>query len=164
MSIESNKKLVLAWFKEAFGGNEPGSGMRHPDFRFWVPGDMEISGWKGHEGFAEAGKVIVDFLDGPMTYIIGNVTAEDDRVLVELETRAPLKTGREYNNHYILHVTVRDDKIYEFREFQDTLHVYRSFGENPMFQPEQRPRESPITTVTDTSEGTPSTGGTRAGT
>jgi ketosteroid isomerase-like protein len=54
-----------------------------------------------------------------------SVTAEDDRVAVEMEgdARNPLN-GRSYGNIYFILMRVRDGKLHHYTEYQDTLHVF----------------------------------------
>jgi ketosteroid isomerase-like protein len=54
-----------------------------------------------------------------------SITAEDDRVAVEMEgdARNPLN-GRVYRNIYFILMRVRDGKLVHYTEYQDTLHVF----------------------------------------
>jgi ketosteroid isomerase-like protein len=57
-----------------------------------------------------------------------SVTAEDDRVAVEMEgdARCPWN-GRTYRNIYFILMRVRDGKLFHYTEYQDTLHVFDVF-------------------------------------
>jgi ketosteroid isomerase-like protein len=61
----------------------------------------------------------------PFSYRVVSVTAEDDRVAVEMEGegRNPMN-GRAYRNIYFVLMRVRDGKLTLFKEYQDTLHVF----------------------------------------
>jgi ketosteroid isomerase-like protein len=62
---------------------------------------------------------------GRLEILIHTVTAEDDRVAVEAESRAVNgQNGRTYNNHYHFLFRVREGRVCELREYQDTLHAY----------------------------------------
>ena len=62
------------------------------------------------------------------TYRIVRMTAEDDRVAVEMEVdaRSPLNE-RHYRNVYNNLMRVRDGRIFHYTEYQDTLHVFDVF-------------------------------------
>lgn len=62
---------------------------------------------------------------GRLEILIHTVTAEDDRVAVEAESRGVNgRNGRTYNNHYHFLFRVREGRVCELREYQDTLHAY----------------------------------------
>ena len=62
------------------------------------------------------------------TYRIVRMTAEGDRVAVEMEVdaRSPLNE-RHYCNVYNNLMRVRDGQIFHYTEYQDTLHVFDVF-------------------------------------
>lgn len=57
---------------------------------------------------------------------IHGLTAEDDRVAMEAESRVvrPDKQGRIYNNFYHYLFRIKEDKLVLFKEYQDTLHLF----------------------------------------
>lgn len=57
-----------------------------------------------------------------MHMIVHGMTAEGDRVAIEVESHAETVDGRIYNNFYHFLVTVRDGKIVQIKEYFDTLH------------------------------------------
>jgi hypothetical protein len=54
---------------------------------------------------------------------IGAITAEDDRVAVEAESKATLVNGALYHNRYHFLFVVRDGRIHAVKEYLDTLHA-----------------------------------------
>jgi predicted SnoaL-like aldol condensation-catalyzing enzyme len=54
---------------------------------------------------------------------IAGVTAQGDRVAVEMDADGVSATGREYHNHYHDLLEVRDGKIHAGREYLDTAHA-----------------------------------------
>jgi hypothetical protein len=80
------------------------------------------------------------------------VVAEGNRVCFEAESDAPLVGGGRYTNTYVIALELRDDKIVTMKEFSDTLHVYEAI-DAPETRGPRKDRESPLTTVTDTVEG-----------
>jgi ketosteroid isomerase-like protein len=59
----------------------------------------------------------------PMTFELHSSYSDGDRVILEVESHAPLPDGESYNNLYCFIVTIRDDKILEVREYNDTHHA-----------------------------------------
>jgi uncharacterized protein len=51
------------------------------------------------------------------------VTAEGDRVAVEAESHAKMKSGKLYQNKYHFLLTIRDGKIQGVKEYLDTAHA-----------------------------------------
>ena len=56
------------------------------------------------------------------------MTAEDDRVAVEAESKAKLVNGTLYHNRYHFLFVVRDGRIHAVKEYLDTLHVMNALG------------------------------------
>jgi ketosteroid isomerase-like protein len=54
---------------------------------------------------------------------LGAMTAEDDRVAVEAESKARLVNGALYHNRYHFLYVVRDGRIHAVKEYLDTLHA-----------------------------------------
>ncbi len=153
MGTEDNKQLVLSWLEAGTSGDTDRSlNLLHDDFRHFITGSMPISGWHDRDEFFRINTVLAPQFAGPFTIRIGDITAEDDRVLLEVETDVPLASGKRYNNHYVWSVRVRDGKIAEFRDYGDTLHVYDSFDVDEV-RGGPKDRESPIEHVTHTFGG-----------
>jgi len=55
-----------------------------------------------------------------LNFRILTVTAEDERVSVELESHALTVTGVPYNNQYTMLFFIRDGRIYKLKEYFDT--------------------------------------------
>lgn len=150
---ESNKTVALAWFEALVKGDaDKALGLTHPDFRYFLPGSMPVSGWTDLEGFLGTTVVLADVLAGPVAMEIGDVVAEGDRVFIEAQGDAPLKSGERYRNVYVIALRVSDGKIIEFKEFSDTLHVYQVM-DHPQVRGPAKPRERHLKRVTATWAG-----------
>jgi ketosteroid isomerase-like protein len=77
--------------------------------------------------FALAAAVNATFT-GPPVIKITAVTAEEDRVAVEAEGRAELEDGRLYENTYHFLFYLRDGRIREAREHNNTAVPAALFG------------------------------------
>ena len=77
--------------------------------------------------------IIVDpmpiFVTGGIDFTVHSMTAEDDRVAAEVSCHAELTTGRVYANQYHMLFRCRRGKITEVKEYNDTLHAHRTFGD-----------------------------------
>jgi ketosteroid isomerase-like protein len=58
-----------------------------------------------------------------LQFEIKTLTAEEDRVAIEVESRGMHVSGRPYHNEYHFLMRIRDGRIVEFKEYLDTLHA-----------------------------------------
>jgi ketosteroid isomerase-like protein len=100
------------------------------DIVWWVQGSWEIpTTYHGKAGV----QILLDALDGALasdlTIELGALTAEEDRVAVEMKSTAALKSGKTYAMTYHYLFRVRDGLIVEGKEYLDTKHLAESvFG------------------------------------
>ena len=66
------------------------------------------------------------FKDRLSIQILG-ITASEDRVAVEMESRGEFKDGRPYNNSYHWLFVLRDGRIQTIKEYTDTLYANRAY-------------------------------------
>ena len=59
----------------------------------------------------------------PMRFVLHGVIAEDDIVLLEVESVSPRPGGGTYNNRYCYVMVVRDGRILHVREYPDTKYA-----------------------------------------
>ena len=55
-----------------------------------------------------------------ITFNITGITAEDERVAVEISGEAIHASGEKYNNQYHFLLRIKDGKILELKEYMDT--------------------------------------------
>jgi ketosteroid isomerase-like protein len=150
--LEDNKATAWRWIEAMCRGDiETMTTMLTDDCRVFVAGSTTSGGWQTREQFVtrmtRVGGGAGSLFSGPMTVDVGAVTAEDDRVCVEMELRVPVTAGGTYNNQFHWLIRVRDGMIAEAKEYQDTLHA---FDVIPTVDRSDRPRASNITDVTMT--------------
>jgi ketosteroid isomerase-like protein len=151
--MTSNKDIGLKWFTSLISGDqETVMSLMAEDFRYFLVGTMPSSGWWDRQGFFESAQAFSSVFATPITMRIGEVTTEGDRVWMEAESEALLTTGATYNNTYVFLLKVRDGKVVEAKEFSDTLQVFEAV-DRPETRGARKPRQSPLTTVTDTVRG-----------
>ena len=123
--MEAVKALAWRWVAAAVAGEaDVLRSLFAPDCRIFVAGDMPFCGWMGVEAFFSQTTILP--LDGPITFEIGEMLADGDRVWFEAQSEARLKGGAEYRNIYIFQLQIADGRIVEYKEFGDTLHIWRT--------------------------------------
>lgn len=95
------------------------------DIVWWEQGTFSFSGYhNGRAAVAALLKALEANLIDDMTIQFGAITAEQDRVAVEMVSKARLTRERIYNNTYHFLFTVKAGLITHCREYLDTQHTY----------------------------------------
>ena len=105
--------------------------MLAPDSRWWLPGhpqEFPAAGWADKATVERRLAANLKLLPHGLEIIVGAMTAEDDRVAVEAESKAKLVNGTLYHNRYHFLFVVRDGRIHAVKEYLDTLHVMNALG------------------------------------
>ena len=93
---------------------------------WWLAGKPEqfaLAGSKDKTEFAEMLGLIEKGMPNGIRLTITGVTAEGDRVAVEMNADGVSALGKEYHNEYHDLLEVRDGKIEAGREYLDTAHA-----------------------------------------
>lgn len=127
MSIESNKRLVLQFLGHyAAARYDDALAMLAEDSTWWLPGHPQEFPAAGTVDKATVRRRLaanLKLLPHGLEITTGLVTAEDDRVAIEAESKATMSNGRLYHNRYHFLFVVRDGKIQAVKEYLDTLHA-----------------------------------------
>jgi uncharacterized protein len=126
MGIDENKKVVLGLFENLNNGKPDAALDSLSDSAtWWIQGNLPLSGTKSKAQFIEfmRGQLLGATIDGMLTLRVKGVTAEGDRVAVEAEGFAKMKSGKTYQNSYHFLCEVRHGKIQAVREYLDTMHA-----------------------------------------
>ena len=117
---KENKEIAIKFFEALSSGSATYLDFYNEDSIIWTAGDNDIGGTRSK-------KEIVDFAEGILaafpTGIIFNITgitAENERVAVEVSGEAVHASGKPYNNKYHFLLTIKDGKILELKEYMDT--------------------------------------------
>lgn len=70
-------------------------------------------------------------VSGESVLRIREMTAEADRVAVEIDVDIKLPDGRDYRTTISALMVIRDGKVAEAREYLDTAYVQKTFGPEP---------------------------------
>jgi len=97
------------------------------DVVWWVQGTWP----NGNEHHGKAAMVqlfdnVKDILAGPLEVEFGALTAEADRVAVEMRSYAPLHNGKTYRNTYHYLFIIKDGLIARGNEYLDTKHLFET--------------------------------------
>jgi ketosteroid isomerase-like protein len=123
MSLEQNKQTVLAFIATMTAG-DPDASLVCEDAIWWVPGREPMD----HRVFFDIVRQVDGLFEAAPVMQISAVTAEDDRVAVEASVNARLKDGRIYANTYHFLFRLRDGRISEGREHNNSVVPATLFG------------------------------------
>ena len=100
------------------------------DATYWVQGKAHLFPYAGEKTKTEILKYFRTpsiFQDG-LTQTIGAMTAEENRVAVEVEVSGVAPSGKLYNNTFHYLFIFRDGRIARVKEYVDTYHAAEVFG------------------------------------
>jgi len=122
-----NKKVALAFFKNLSAGKiDAALDLVADDLDWWLAGKPEqfaLAGPKTRQQFAEMLTTIEKGMPNGIRLTITGITAEDDRVAVEMNADGVSAAGQEYHNQYHDLLVIRDGKIHVGKEYLDTAHA-----------------------------------------
>jgi ketosteroid isomerase-like protein len=143
--LEANKAIALKWVELSVAGDgEAVRALFAPDCLVFVAGDMGFCGWMDVAGFF--GQTSVLELAGPITFEVGEIVAEGDLVWFEAQSQAVLRNGNDYRNNYMFQMRMRQERIVEYKEFGDTLHIWRVM-DHPLIRGEAIARQALVREV-----------------
>ena len=97
---KNNKEIATEFFNSLSSGTEGYLDFYTDDSTIWTAGDNAIGGTRTKKEIVEfAQGILAAFPDG-ITFNITGMTAEDDRVAVEVSGESIHASGRPYNNKY----------------------------------------------------------------
>lgn len=132
MSIEANKQLVLKFLGHyAAGRYDAALDMLAEDCSWWLPGHPEEFPAAGSVDKGTVKRRLaanLKLLPHGLEISTGAITAEDDRVAIEAESKATLVNGRLYHNRYHFLFVIRDGQFVLVKEYLDTLHSKEVLG------------------------------------
>ncbi len=127
MSVEENKQVALTFFECLSSGDLEGAlDLIDEDVTWWLagkPDQFEIAGSKNKAQFTEMLRTIETGMPNGIRLTITGITAEDDRVAVEMNANGVSATGKKYENEYHDLLEIRGGKIVAGREYIDTAHA-----------------------------------------
>ena len=129
MSIEDNVAIARRFYDSFTAGDLEGvMATLAEDAQFRVPGkpnELSSAGWYDKAKIRKLFEFMTSRLKGSLKMEVLSVLADGDRVALEVVSEGDLENGRRYNNEYFVLFTIRNGKIKEMREYNDTLHAYK---------------------------------------
>jgi uncharacterized protein len=130
MSIEQNKAVAAELVKAISAGDADGiRGHVAPEATWWVmgfPRDRTLS----RDQMIHGARAIVDkVLPGGFNMSIIGMTAEGDRVAVEVEGRSHTVEGKLYNNFYHFLFVFREGQVIRAMEYTNPQHAIEVLGD-----------------------------------
>ena len=117
---EENKKIAIKFFEALSSGSETYLDFYTDDSIIWTAGDNAIGGTRTKQEIIEFAQGVLDSFPNGITFKITGITAENERVAVEVDGEAIHASGLPYNNQYHFLLTIKDGKILELKEYMDT--------------------------------------------
>jgi len=115
---QSNHQLVRDFFTAIASGNLPDD-LLTPDMTFWTVN----SGTADKARFQGAMKLLASIFSGTLTYDIKSLTAEEDRVVAEVQSHGTLANGEAFNNAHMFLFRIRDGRVASGVEFMNQFVV-----------------------------------------
>ena len=91
------------------------------DFELWTAGSLPFSGTRTRAEALEGMRLIGGMFPQGITFTLGEMTAEGDRIAVEAESDGMHASGTRYHNVYHFLLVIRDGKVVRLKEYMDTL-------------------------------------------
>jgi hypothetical protein len=128
MTIERNKQIATEFFSR-FSANDIEGALdtMADDATWWIAGrraSTPVAGIQSKTRIARIFHRMIEQTTDGLRMTVKGMTAEGDRVALELESYGKLKNGRIYNQEYHTLMVIRDGKISAVREYLDTQHVF----------------------------------------
>jgi ketosteroid isomerase-like protein len=128
VTTADNKTIAHAFFERYNDGDIAGAvDLLHDDATWWVAGhrdEFPFAGLYTKDQIARVFGRMDARLSGGLRMQVHHSIAEGDRVAVEVSSHGTLHNGRTYTNEYHTLLRLRDGRIHEVREYNDTHHAY----------------------------------------
>jgi ketosteroid isomerase-like protein len=122
--VEENKQIAQEFFAALSRADRAAiAKLYSDDATLWTAGTLPFSGtFTKAQALEGMGAILGLFPDG-LQFTITGMTAEDERVAVEAESRGRHINGKVYHNQYHFLMIIRDGKVAAFKEYMDTMHA-----------------------------------------
>jgi ketosteroid isomerase-like protein len=123
----ANKALVRRWFDLLNEGRlDEAAELSDPDGSIWSP-RVRVS-YPFRDWYAMYGGMVSERFSDGLSFQLGPITAEANRVSVLAEVRARKRDGSEYHNLYHFYFEADGSRITGAREYNDTLYASQAFA------------------------------------
>jgi ketosteroid isomerase-like protein len=104
-------------YLEAVTAGELRDELLTPDMTGWIT----TGGFMDKARYQELTRILAAMCATPIQFTVKGLTAEEDRVVVEAESRATLVNGQNYGNTYVFVLRIRDGRIAAIAEHYNAL-------------------------------------------
>ena len=119
-TIKENKEIAIKFFEALSSGSETYLDFYNDDSIIWTAGNNAIGGTRTKKEIIDFAQGILSAFPTGITFNITGITAENERVAVEVSGEAIHASGEAYNNKYHFLLTIKNGKIIELKEYMDT--------------------------------------------
>jgi ketosteroid isomerase-like protein len=113
---EQNYQIARDYFAAVSAGELPDA-MLTPDMTSWIT----TRGTMDKAAYQRLVRMLGKMCDGPLTFTINTLTADEDRVVAEAVSQAVLINGERYSNTYVFVFRILDGKIASVAEHYNAL-------------------------------------------
>ena len=117
---DQNKQITKKFFEALSTGSDKYLDFYTDDSIIWTAGNNAIGGTRTKEEVVSFAQNILAAFPTGIKFNIKGITAEGDRVAVEIDGEAVHASGETYNNQYHFLLIIKDGKILELKEYMDT--------------------------------------------
>ena len=117
---DQNKKITKEFFRALSTGSDQYLDFYTNESIIWTAGGNAIGGTRTKKEVVSFAQNILSAFPTGITFNITGITAENERVAVEISGKAIHASGETYNNQYHFLLRIKDGKILELKEYMDT--------------------------------------------
>ena len=105
--MPQSKHQIVRDFFTALSNGTLSAGMFTADMTAWTT----TSGESSRDRYLAGVAMLQSLFPTRLTYTVDSLTAEDDRVAAEVQSRGTLVDGKSFHNTYVFMFRIRDDRI-----------------------------------------------------
>ena len=117
---DQNKEITKEFFEALSTGSDQYLDFYTDESIIWTAGNNAIGGTRTKKEVVSFAQNILSAFPTGITFNITGITAENERVAVEISGKAIHASGETYNNQYHFLLRIKDGKILELKEYMDT--------------------------------------------
>jgi len=117
---DQNKEITKEFFEALSSGSDKYLDFYTDESIIWTAGNNSIGGIRTKKEVVSFAQNILSAFPTGITFNITGITAENERVAVEISGEAIHASGAIYNNQYHFLLRIKDRKILELKEYMDT--------------------------------------------
>ena len=117
---EENKDIAIKFFEALSSGSQAYLDFYNDESIIWTAGENAIGGTRTKKEIVDFAQGILSAFPNGIKFNITGITAENERVAVEVSGEAIHASGELYNNKYHFLLKIQHGKILELKEYMDT--------------------------------------------